>query len=131
KSHITCTERFIHWACQHLWTNDRVVFGEGFITFDLKISGYHPRDRMKEKCLLHGGDEGMPDAAQHGMVRPDRQRVFAILLQGLCIMDHHLLTIFGSNVEVRCQRRVEDPLSSAKLLGMDICVGSGVTAIFI
>ena len=46
-------------------------------------------------------------------------------------MDHHLLAVFGCDVEVRRERGIECPFARSQFVGVDICVGCGMLAVFV
>ena len=73
----------------------------------------------------------MTDTAEHGVIGPNGERVFAFFLQLLGIMDHHLLAVFGGNTKLRREGGVERPFAIAEFGNMNIGVGCGVVAILI
>ena len=56
---------------------DRIVLGEGLIALDMKMGLTVAHHAVKKDRLLQRADQGVADAALHGMVGPDRQVVFA------------------------------------------------------
>ena len=56
----------------HLRAEHRVVLGERVVALDLEVGLAVPGDAVEEDRLLDRRDERVADAAEHGVVGPDR-----------------------------------------------------------
>lgn len=66
-------------AVEDFGTEDGVVFREGVVAFEFKAGLGAAGDAVEEGGGFKGGDEGVADAAEHGVVGPDGEGVFAVL----------------------------------------------------
>src|SRR3972149_3827905 len=79
-------------AVQHFRPEDGVMLGERVVAFDLKIRLGAAGDAVEEDGLFDGRHERMANAAQHGVIRPDSQVVFAAALERAGVMAQMLLS---------------------------------------
>ena len=73
----------------------------------------------------------MSDPTQHGMIGPDRQIVFAALLQFSAVVLQILLTVLAADSKRRGQLRVESPHPLGNLFRRNQCKGRRMLALVV
>src|ERR1041384_4974047 len=86
---------------------------------------------MKKESFCHRRDQGMANPSEHAMIRPNGQRVFPGFLQLLGVMDHHLLSILWSNVELIRQGGIELPFAVPEFGNVNIRIGCRMITLLI
>ena len=89
------------------------------MTFDDQICLAIPRHCMEEDRFFYGRYHCMPNAAEHGMIRPDREIVFMKLFQCLCIVKEMLLAVFRGYAQASGELCIEPPATSKDIFVRD------------
>ena len=128
---VVRAERLTHGAGEHFRPDDGIVLGKRLVAFEFDLVLGLACHGMEEQSLFHRGDQGMPDTTQHGMIGPDRERVFAFLLERFGVVDEHLLAVFRRDGKLGGEGGVKEPGPAFEFGGVDIGVGGGMIAVLI
>jgi hypothetical protein len=73
---VAFAKRLTHRTCQHFGTDDRIILGERLIALDLKF-GWSVAQWNGRRWLRPRRHQRVTNSAQHGVIGPDGQRIFA------------------------------------------------------
>jgi hypothetical protein len=118
-------------ALGDLGPEDRVVLGERVLTLGLEVGLTRARDGVEEDRLFDRGDERVADAAEHRVIRPDRQVVLAGLRQLSRVVEELTLCVVRLEADALDGVRVDAPPSGLDVLRRDEGVGIRVPALLV
>ncbi len=97
----------------------RVVLGQRRVALHLEVGLRPPRDPVEEDRLLHSRDQRVADAAEQGVVRPDRQAVLAARVERAHVVEQVPLGVLGLEPERLGDGRVGPPAPGLDVGGVD------------
>ena len=107
------------------------MLGEWVVPFDLEVGLTVPGEAVEEDRFLDRRDEGVPDAAEHGVIGPDGQVVLPALGQLPRVVGQVALRVVDVDPERLGDRGVHSPAAGLDVLGRDERIGSGTVALLV
>ena len=128
---VPLREAIAVWSLGHLGAEHRVVLGERVIALDLEFGPAVPGDAVEEDGLLDRGDQGVADAAEHGVVGPDGQLVLPALGQPPGVVGEVTLRVVDVDPEGLGNRGVQRPPASRDVIDRDERVRRRMIAVLV
>lgn len=115
-------DRLAGGTIEHFGPQNRIVFRQRVVALEFKTGLSAAGNAVEEGGCFKGGDEGMADAAEHGVVAPDGEGVFAVLgelagvVQGMALQP---IDVTVSQVGRNC--RIDTPFTARDIFQCDHC----------